>query len=161
MMWHVCDDVTYVWWCDMCVMLWHSVIRTRVSHSLLCLSLLVCVCVCLSVCVCVCVCACVCACVRVCVCMCMCVCVHVCACVCMCVFDGYTHTNTHTHTCTHTHTHTQSEAHRSDTQRREHLLVSFGRWHYRHRFSKVLCIVPLHIVMPYGADFWECVCTHL
>ena len=23
MMWHVCDDVTCVWWCDMCVMMWH------------------------------------------------------------------------------------------------------------------------------------------
>jgi len=152
MMWHVCDDVTYVWWCDMCVMLWHSVILTRVSHS--CVS--PCLCVCLSVCLCVCVYVCVhvcvhvCVCVCACACVCVCMCVHVCACVCLMV----------THTQTHTHTHTQSEAHRSDTQRREHLLVSFRRWHYRHRFSKVLCIVPLHIVMPYGADFWECVCTH-
>jgi len=23
MMWHVCDDVTCVWWCGMCAMMWH------------------------------------------------------------------------------------------------------------------------------------------
>ncbi len=23
MMWHVCDDVACVWWCGMCVMMWH------------------------------------------------------------------------------------------------------------------------------------------
>ena len=23
MMWHMYDDVTYVWWCDICMMMWH------------------------------------------------------------------------------------------------------------------------------------------